>query len=147
MKHYLLSSIGQPPVRCRSRWSTMCISTRQTASMYTNTATTNGDTGRTLPPDAVLFGRSEAMTAVRHRVTKTCQTSIPVLLCGDAGTVKETIARWIHSHSSNADGEFVKVNCAAIPNSLLASELFGYEKDAFTGANTTKPGRVELADT
>lgn len=113
--------------------------------MYTNTATTNGDTGRTLPPDAVLFGRSEAMAAVRLRATKTCQTGIPVLLCGDAGTGKETIARWIHSHSSNADGEFVKVNCAAIPNSLLESELFGYEKGAFTGAHRTKPGRVELA--
>jgi len=98
-----------------------------------------------LPPDDVLFGRSEAMMGVRSLATKVCNINAPVLLCGDGGTGKEAVARWIHTHSRNASGQFVKVNCAAIPGTLLESELFGYEKGAFTGAQVSKPGRVELA--
>ena len=98
-----------------------------------------------LPPDDVLFGRSEAMREVRKRATKIAATSIPVLLTGPKGSGKEVLARWIHAHSRIATGEFVKVNCAAIPGTLLESELFGFEKGAFTGAHATKPGRVELA--
>jgi two-component system response regulator AtoC len=113
--------------------------------MSTNAPTDVPNPANTLPPDEVLFGRSEAMAIVRRRASKTSQTSVPVLLSGDAGTGKETIARWIHVHSRNAAGAFIKVNCAAIPNNLLESELFGYEKGAFTGATRTKPGRVELA--
>src|SRR3974377_2465910 len=71
--------------------------------------------------------------------------NIPILLTGEGGTGKEAIARWIHAHSEYATGEFVKVNCAAIPGMLLESELSGYEKSAVTGATTSKPGRVELA--
>jgi two-component system response regulator AtoC len=98
-----------------------------------------------LPPDDVLFGRSAAMKEVRSLAGKVCNINAPVLLCGDGGTGKEAVARWIHLHSPNAGGQFVKVNCAAIPGALLESELFGYEKGAFTGAHVTKPGRVELA--
>jgi two-component system response regulator AtoC len=98
-----------------------------------------------LPPDDVLFGLSPALALVRRRADKICQTDVPVLLCGEAGTGKETVARWIHSHSIYRSGQFVKVNCAAIPESLFESELFGYEKGAFTGAHSSKPGRVELA--
>jgi two-component system response regulator AtoC len=99
-----------------------------------------------VPPDEIVFGRSAVMSAVYKRVEKICHTNVPVLLCGDAGTGKETIARWMHSRSPYKDGQFIKVNCAAIPGSLLESELFGYEKGAFTGAHASKPGRVELAD-
>lgn len=99
-----------------------------------------------LPPDDVLFGRSAVMVEVRQRAEKVCHTNIPVLLFGDGGTGKESLARWIHSRSPYRDGKFVKVNCAAIPGTLLESELFGYEKGAFTGAHGSKPGRVELAD-
>jgi two-component system, NtrC family, response regulator AtoC len=106
---------------------------------------TYGDLANLIPPDEVLFGRSPAMAPVRKRAEKICQTNIPVLLCGDAGTGKETVARWIHGHSPYCNGQFVKVNCAAIPGSLLESELFGYEKGAFTQASISKPGRVELA--
>jgi transcriptional regulator with PAS, ATPase and Fis domain len=67
------------------------------------------------------------------------------LLCGDGGTGKEALALWIHVHSAYRDGKFIKVNCAAIPGTLLESELFGFEKGAFTGANAAKPGRIELA--
>jgi two-component system response regulator AtoC len=99
-----------------------------------------------LPPDAVLFGKSEVMEEVRALATKVCRVDAPVLLTGDGGTGKEVLARWIHKHSSSASGQFVKVNCAAIPRTLLESELFGYEKGAFTGAHISKPGRVELAN-
>src|SRR5258708_39592426 len=98
-----------------------------------------------LPPDDVLFGRSAVMQELRQRAEKVCGTNISVFLTGDAGTGKEVLARWIHKHSPAGHGAFVKVNCAAIPGALLESELFGYEKGAFTGAHISKPGRVELA--
>lgn len=97
------------------------------------------------PPDEVLFGRSTPMAEIRSRAEKISRTNIPILLTGEGGTGKEAIARWIHAHSDYGSGEFVKVNCAAIPGMLLESELFGYEKGAFTGATISKPGRVELA--
>jgi two-component system response regulator AtoC len=103
------------------------------------------DSAHLLPPDDVLFGRSAAMQELRQRAEKVCGTNISVFLTGDAGTGKEVLARWLHNHSPASHGEFVKVNCAAIPGALLESELFGYEKGAFTGAHISKPGRVELA--
>jgi two-component system, NtrC family, response regulator AtoC len=96
-------------------------------------------------PQEVIFGRSEVMEAVRKRVEKVAAANVPILIQGDGGTGKEVIARWIHAHSASSAGDFVKVNCAAIPGTLLETELFGYEKGAFTGALTSKPGRVELA--
>jgi len=96
-------------------------------------------------PDHVLFGHSPVMAEVQTRAGRICRTNVPILLCGEAGTGKEALARWIHGNSEYGTGEFVKVNCAAIPGALLESELFGYEKGAFTGANNVKPGRVELA--
>jgi transcriptional regulator with PAS, ATPase and Fis domain len=96
-------------------------------------------------PEELIFGNSLAMREVRQRAAKICRTHVPVLLSGEGGTGKEVLARWLHLNSSHANGEFVKVNCAAIPNSLLESELFGHEKGAFTGAYSEKPGRVERA--
>ena len=98
-----------------------------------------------LPPDHVVFGCSVAMQGVRQKVNKVIGMDVPVLLEGDGGTGKELVARWIHTHSPWTDGPFIKVNCAAIPGTLLESELFGFEKGAFTGAINRKPGRVELA--
>jgi DNA-binding NtrC family response regulator len=97
------------------------------------------------PPEHLLFGHSQLMAEIRKRAEKICRTNIPILLCGNVGTGKETLARWIHANSEYGSGEFVKVNCAAIPGALLESELFGYEKDMFTGANQAKPGRIETA--
>lgn len=110
-------------------------------------AQTSGDRGGMagLPPEEVIFGRSEVMDAVRKRVEKVAAANVPVLIQGDGGTGKEIVARWIHTHSGFQAGQFVKVSCAAIPGTLLESELFGYEKGAFTGAQTAKPGRVEQA--
>src|SRR5258708_3809839 len=99
-----------------------------------------------VPPDDIVFGRSAAMSVVHKRVEKICHTNVPVLFCGDAGTGKEMVARWMHCRSPYKEGQFVKVNCAAIPGSLLERELFGYEKGAFTGAVVSKTGRVELAN-
>jgi two-component system, NtrC family, response regulator AtoC len=86
------------------------------------------------------------MGEVRRRAEKVCRTNIPILLCGEGGTGKEVLARWIHRNSEYGIGEFVKVNCAAISGPLLESELFGFEKDTFTGAEQAKPGRVEAAE-
>ncbi|HWR17326.1 MAG TPA: sigma-54 dependent transcriptional regulator [Terriglobales bacterium] len=98
-----------------------------------------------LPPDAVVFGRSHRMHAVRNRLEKIATANVPVLIQGESGTGKDIIARLIHKLSPWQSGPFVKVNCPAIPGTLLESELFGYEKGAFTGAIGTKPGRVEMA--
>ncbi len=98
-----------------------------------------------LPADSVVFGCSEAMQVVRQKVEKVVATNVPVLICGESGTGKEIVARLIHQRSPWEDGQFVKVHCPAIPGTLLESELFGYEKGAFTGASGVKPGRVELA--
>jgi two-component system, NtrC family, response regulator AtoC len=97
------------------------------------------------PPDAVVFGGSEVMQALRHRMDKVASANVPVLIQGESGTGKDIIARMIHGLSPWKAGPFVKVNCPAIPGTLLESELFGYEKGAFTGAYGCKPGRVELA--
>jgi two-component system, NtrC family, response regulator AtoC len=105
----------------------------------------SGETNLTVPPDEVVFGQSEAMRIVRQKLEKVASANIPVLLQGESGTGKEIIAKLIHTRSPWESGPFVKVNCPAIPGTLVESELFGYEKGAFTGANGTKPGRVEQA--
>lgn len=86
------------------------------------------------------------MRLVRQKVGKLAGTNVPVLIQGESGTGKEVIAKLIHKLSPWQEGPFVKVNCPAIPGTLLESELFGYERGAFTGAYGTKPGRVELAN-
>jgi two-component system response regulator AtoC len=96
-------------------------------------------------PDALVFGHSEVMRSVRQKVEKVAGANVPVLIQGESGTGKEVIARLIHARSPWASGPFVKVNCPAIPGTLVESELFGYQKGAFTGASGTKPGRVEMA--
>src|ERR1017187_6683254 len=98
-----------------------------------------------MPPDAIVFGRTEAMLSVRDRLTKLASANVPVLIQGESGTGKDITARMIHASSPWRSGPWVKVNCPAIPGTLLESELFGYEKGAFTGAYGMKPGRVEMA--
>jgi two-component system response regulator AtoC len=98
-----------------------------------------------IPPENIIFGHSEVMQAVRSRLAKVAAANVPVLITGESGTGKDIIARMIHMLSPWKSGPYVKVNCPAIPGTLLESELFGYEKGAFTGAFGAKPGRVELA--
>src|SRR5579863_8409115 len=98
-----------------------------------------------IPPESVVFGCTEAMRALRERLQKLAGANVPVLIQGESGTGKDIVARMIHGLSPWRTGPYVKVNCPAIPGTLLESELFGYEKGAFTGAYGMKPGRVELA--
>jgi two-component system response regulator AtoC len=85
------------------------------------------------------------MAAVREKMERTAKTTVPVLLQGENGTGKEIFAKLLHAYSSRSKNAWVKVACPAIPHTLIESELFGYEKGAFTGAFGTKRGRVELA--
>jgi two-component system response regulator AtoC len=98
-----------------------------------------------MPPESIVFGRTEGMQAVRERLVKLAGANVPVLIQGESGTGKDIVARMIHTLSPWRTGPWVKVNCPAIPGTLLESELFGYEKGAFTGAYGMKPGRVEMA--
>ena len=98
-----------------------------------------------VPPEHIIFCHSEAMQAVRSRLAKVAAANVPVLINGESGTGKDIIARMIHALSPWKTGPYVKVNCPAIPGTLLESELFGYERGAFTGAFGSKPGRVEMA--
>ncbi|MGC8659368.1 MAG: sigma-54-dependent transcriptional regulator [Desulfomonilaceae bacterium] len=93
-----------------------------------------------------IIGDSEAMARVFQIVKRVADTSATVLISGESGTGKEVIAKALHKASSRASKAFVSINCAAIPETLLESELFGYEKGAFTGATSTKQGKFEIAD-
>ena len=92
-----------------------------------------------------IVGRSPALKQVLARAAKVASTEATVLLTGESGTGKELVARAIHHASPRVEGPFVALNCAALPETLLESELFGHERGAFTGADRQKPGRFELA--
>jgi DNA-binding NtrC family response regulator len=92
-----------------------------------------------------IIGEDGKLRQVSQQLHRAAATDATVLLEGESGTGKELFARALHALSPRADGPFVAINCAAIPESLLESELFGYEKGAFTGAAQRKPGRFELA--
>ncbi|MDO9321038.1 MAG: sigma-54 dependent transcriptional regulator [Pseudomonas sp.] len=93
-----------------------------------------------------LLGQSVAMRNLRKLVSKLAPTDSPVLIRGESGTGKELVARTLHNQSRRASGPFVAINCGAIPEHLIQSELFGHEKGAFTGAHQRKIGRIEAAD-
>ena len=95
---------------------------------------------------ANVVANSAAMQEVLALVERVAPTPSTVLLGGESGVGKDLIARVVHQRSSRASGPFIKINTTAIPETLLESELFGYEKGAFTGATTSKPGKFELAD-
>ncbi|MDX1981570.1 MAG: sigma-54 dependent transcriptional regulator [Bryobacteraceae bacterium] len=94
-----------------------------------------------------IIGQSRAMQEIFATVARVAATRATVLLCGESGVGKDMIARAVHFHSPRRDRPFVKINCTAIPENLMESELFGYEKGAFTGAAVSKPGKFEQADT
>lgn len=95
---------------------------------------------------ASFIGDSQAMQKVKDIIEQVADSELTVLILGESGTGKEIAARLLHQLSSRKDKSFIKVNCAAIPRDLLESELFGYEKGAFTGAHKSKQGRFELAE-
>src|SRR5262249_40083913 len=100
---------------------------------------------RAAHPMAELLGESETMRRLRERVAKYARADVPVLIRGESGTGKELVAGIIHAQSQRAEEPFVAVNCAAIPDTLIESELFGHEKGAFTGAAKAKRGQFALA--
>src|SRR5215470_1054343 len=93
-----------------------------------------------------IVGESPSMRQIFQVIEKVADTPSTVLITGESGTGKELVAKALHEQSSRRAGPFIKINCAAIPKTLMESELFGYEKGAFTGAVGSKPGRFELAD-
>jgi two-component system, NtrC family, response regulator AtoC len=93
----------------------------------------------------VFLGNHPSMKKIRDLITMVAETAFSVLIVGETGTGKEVVARLLHNASGRKNDAFIKVNCAALPLNLLESELFGYEKGAFTGADKSKPGKFELA--
>ena len=92
-----------------------------------------------------IIGNSQGLVDLYNVLERVADTPTTIMITGESGTGKELVARALHEHSSRRDKPFIKVNCAAIPKELIESELFGYERGAFTGAVSSKPGRFELA--
>ena len=105
----------------------------------------NGRLKQQLEPVRQLIGESRQLIHLQHLLARIAKSDSNVLICGESGTGKEVVARTIHSLSSRHDRPFVAINCAAIPETLLESELFGSEKGAFTGAVATRKGKLEAA--
>ncbi|MBW2117555.1 MAG: sigma-54-dependent Fis family transcriptional regulator [Deltaproteobacteria bacterium] len=100
-----------------------------------------------LRPDfPVIIGQSREIKDIRKKIRNVSDKDITVLITGETGTGKELIARSIHYHSSRSRGPLVKINCGALPDELLESEIFGFQRGAFTGAHKDKPGRLEMAN-
>ena len=102
------------------------------------------DSGQAVMPE--MLGQAPAMQDVFRAIGRLSQSNVTVLITGESGSGKELVARALHKHSPRANGSFVAINTAAIPKDLLESELFGHERGAFTGAQTTRRGRFEQAD-
>ncbi|HIE72132.1 MAG TPA: sigma-54-dependent Fis family transcriptional regulator, partial [Planctomycetes bacterium] len=109
-------------------------------------ASENESLRQTIQSEQQLLGGSDQMERVRTLITKVAPTDVAVLITGDNGTGKELVARQLHVQSKRVDGTFLAINCAAIPEGLAESELFGHEKGAFTGAQNSRAGAFELAD-
>jgi DNA-binding NtrC family response regulator len=121
------------------------------ASVETCLAEKRNANDQTRGTDAVfagerMVGGSPAMNQLRQQILKVAATDCNVLVTGETGTGKELAAELIYLNSFRKERRFVCINCAAIPDALLESELFGYEQGAFTGAHTSRPGQLELAD-
>ena len=108
-------------------------------------AASHAESPPSLPIASRLAGTSRAMVELGQLVERAAHSDATVLLRGESGTGKEVAAREVHARSARSEGPFVVVHCAALPETLLESELFGYEAGAFTGATRRKPGRVEIA--
>lgn len=101
--------------------------------------------GKPVPDFPVLIGNSPEMQKIRDKIQRVADKDITVLITGESGTGKEVIARSIHYHSPRKNGPLLKINCGALPDDLLESEVFGFQRGAFTGAHRNKPGRLELS--
>lgn len=104
------------------------------------------ETSKIVSGEEVFVTQSPKLLKILSALKEVAKTKASVLLVGESGTGKELLARYIHSHSPRKEGPFIAINCAALPETLLESELFGFEKGAFSGANFRKKGKIELAD-
>ena len=118
----------------------------QNALSFATLARENAKLKARVHAEFAMIGGGSSMSAIFDKISKTAPTLGRVLITGDNGTGKELVARAIHDHSKRAAAPFVKLNCAAIPEELIESELFGHEKGAFTGATQQRRGKFELAD-
>ncbi len=128
-RQQLLSSVESALKRCRKRQSVG-----------------QSSEARVSPRQRLMVGESESMRELRDSIAQVAPTSATVLIVGESGTGKEMVARRVHELSSRADRPFIALNCASLPEQLIESELFGYEKGAFTGATGAKAGLFEAAD-
>ena len=118
----------------------------QSAQASDNDDSTSSESDDSQTGTLGMIGQCPAMQVVYQRIRKVAPTDATVLIQGESGTGKELVARAIHNNSRRKNAPIISVNCAAIPETLIESELFGYEKGAFTGANTNRSGLVEAAD-
>jgi transcriptional regulator with GAF, ATPase, and Fis domain len=141
--HHLALALSHQQLAEAARRSTEAreIAARLEAQVATLTRELEARTGQRR-----MIGRSREWKDVLTHATRVAQTETTVLLTGESGTGKELVARFIHHGSRRSQGPFVAINCAALPDQLLESELFGYERGAFTGAVAPKPGRIEQAN-
>ena len=122
------------------------IITVENALKYSNLNEKKAILAESLPESFELIGESESIKNLKEKILKAAPSSAPVLITGENGTGKEIAARAVHLHSLRSSEPFIAINCAAIPEELIESEIFGYEKGAFTGAAARKKGKFEVAD-
>jgi sigma-54 specific flagellar transcriptional regulator A len=123
----------------------MLINLIQKAQVFVHSQA-SADSGKRLDQFRTVSGRSQASKELDQMIQQVASTNATVLILGESGTGKEVVARKLHLHSNRRSKPFVPVNCGAIPEDLLESELFGHEKGAFTGAITARKGRFEMAE-
>jgi len=119
---------------------------RKEAAESIPSSSTFVEVGEIMPENGIFIYSSDKMHRIKEVIDQVANTDVTILIRGESGVGKEVVARSAHQNSSRKDKPFVKVNCAALPSELLESELFGYEKGAFTGAYRQKPGKFELAN-
>lgn len=142
----IIGVLGFNMFRSKSEADAFVRSVQKAFSEMTHSDSDNGLSGAKYSLGAII-GESEGIVEARERVMMISHSNVPVLIQGETGTGKELVAHAIHLESLRRDGPFVRVNCAGIPDSLVESELFGYEEGAFTGARRGgKPGKFELAN-
>jgi two-component system response regulator AtoC len=136
---------GSPKTPFNDIYTTTKAYTPQEISSTIDMALKHRAEGKHRPELPILIGQTREIMDIRRKVRSVAEKDINLLITGETGTGKELIARSIHFYSQRNEGPLVKISCGALPDQLLESEVFGFQRGAFTGAHKTKPGRIELA--